>query len=239
MTLAISLPEDYHLLVKTGQTVDFDTPFAEKKTVSEIHISVSTKLDIPPVKIFNYLKKFVGDDVKKNEILAVKKSFFSTKKVISDNQGKIKEVDHNTGEIVITTAGNKKNIILSWIKGEITDIKKNRVSIKVKESREFPLRKTTGDFGQEVFYLKNKDFQPSFTQELSGKILFGESLTSYLQSKTEALGINGYVTLATLPEESELPYAYLKSTDDVNQIFSLNFPYCLVDSKSSKITFYR
>jgi len=60
MLIIIPLSISDHCLLKEGQTVDFDTPFLQKRIEEEVNISISKNLNVPPQKIFHYLKKFVG-----------------------------------------------------------------------------------------------------------------------------------------------------------------------------------
>ena len=101
MTIELKIPFSVHLLVKEDQLVDFKTPFFEFKTKKDINISVAKKLSIKPDKIFRYLKKLVGETIEKGEIIAEKKTFLSSKKIVSSHSGLIKEINHDLGEITL------------------------------------------------------------------------------------------------------------------------------------------
>lgn len=236
MIITIQIPEGAHVKVKAGDILDIGVSLFEIFAKSDYVISFAQKLGVEPSKIFHFLKKFVGEDVKKGDILAVRKSILSIRKVTSDYEGKIKEIDHLEGNIIITTKGNKKTVNSS-VKGEVTEIKDKKILIRVKEGKEFDLKKSSADFGGKTIYLKNPSIGVS--NELSGNILVSESVSSYNQSKMEALGIAGYVTLMKLPEETDILYVQLKTIEDLKEIIKNTYPYCFVDAKSSKIIFYK
>ncbi len=133
-------------------------------------------------------------------------------------------------------AQGKKNTMNSYVRGEAVEVKDKQISIKVKEGKEYDLKKSSSDFGGKVFCLKNP--ANLSRSEIGGKILVTESISSYNQSKMEALGITGYVTLMKLPEETELPTAQIKTIEELSSIMKHIYPYCYIDSKSSTIIFY-
>lgn len=237
MLLTIAIPENTKALVKTGQKIDLATPLFESKTSTEIVIPITKKLNIPPDKIFHCLKKFVGEEVKEGDILAIKKTFFSPKKIVCQCSGIIKEIDHHRGQLILNSYKDKKRIINSFVIGETVEIEKNTLKIKIKEGKEFSLKKSSEKaFGGEVFYLHpNSNFTSS---EIKNKIIIAESLSSYLQSKAEAIGSLGFVTLRKTDDMILLKFAQLKNIDDIKKIFVLNFPYCFIDAASFRIVFY-
>ena len=239
MILTISIPSDGKCLLKPGQIVDFDTDFLENKLNSEITINVSKKLGIASDKIFNYLKKFVGDPIKRGEIIAEKKGLISNLTVESNYTGFIKEINHYDGNVIISSSGGQQtNKIKAFFKGEVVDLNKNQLKIKVGHLQEFNIKLVTDNFGGQTFYLKDAT-KPIFSLQTSNKIMVIESITAYLKTKAEALGIKGFVTLKTPPQESNLPKAQIKNIEDFKKVLHLNFPYCLVDKQYSKIYFYR
>ncbi len=236
--MIITLPSSYKedLLVKVGQKVDFKTPFFKKKIQKEIGLSLAEKLRISPQKIFVYLKKFVGEKINKGEILAEKKTLFTVRRYRSEYQGEIKEIDHQEGKVLIKINSGKDEFVTAPFKGEILEIDKETIKIKVNRGKEFTAKEITADFGGEVTYLKPTT--EYCEEEINNKIVVGQSLSSYLQVKLEALGVKGFVLLHRLPEKTDLPWGQLKNITDWEKIIAANFPYCLVDKKNSKIYFY-
>ncbi len=239
MILSIQIPAGSHVKVKAGEIIDFKTPLFEIVSNAEYSIPLAQKLGVSPSRIFHHLKKFVGEEIKKGDLLALKKELFSTKRVTSDYDGKIQEINHTEGTIIITIKG-KKTLTYSPIKGEVAEIKTKEIAIHVKEGKEYELKKASQDFGGEVYYYANSPaYQLVSSLDVSNKILIAESLSAYVQSKMEALAIIGCVMLAKLPEDSDRPYAQIKRIQELSNIMKNEYPYCYVDSKSSKIFFYK
>src|SRR3989339_1649890 len=138
MLITIALTDSDRCLLKEDQEIDFDKPFLQKKVEEEINISIAKNLDVPPQKIFHYLKKFVGESVEKNDTLAINKGIFTTKKIISKYSGLIKEINHSDGSITILSKTETENTVNSYFKGKINKIKKNELSIEVNKGEEFP-----------------------------------------------------------------------------------------------------
>lgn len=238
MIILIPIPEHSKCSLKNGQNIDIGDPYIEFFTQSLIDIPLAKKLKIPPASIFKYIKKFVGESLKKSEVLAIKKGFFSSTKILSEYDGIIKEIDHNNGQLIIEVEGSDKKKVPSYFKGEIISISKNEIQLKVKSGKEYDLKNSVGDFGGKTMYLTNSDVN-SITAECSTSICIAESLTSYIQSKTEALGVDGFVTLNSLPEKTNLPAALFKQIQDLKKVFEYKLPYCIVNGKKGTITFYQ
>src|SRR3989344_7551399 len=130
MNLSVTIPEDTKCLIKPGQFVDFNSPFLENKITSDITIPVSDKLHIPSDKIFNYLKKFVGDPIEEGEVIAEKKSLINNYTVVSSSKGVIKEINHQTGEITVSTTGIQSGYSKAYFKGEVVELEKKQLKIK-------------------------------------------------------------------------------------------------------------
>lgn len=238
MFLNIPIADDVNCLLKTGQTVDFNSPFLEKKSTTDLSVEVAMKLRIPSHKIFNYLNKFVGDTVKKGDILAKKKALLNNAVVVSESEGVIKEINHLDGKIIISAENSKINRINAFFKGEVVELKKNNLKLKVGQLHEFNLKIASDYFGGEAFYLKDSS-NPMFATQTSNKIMIIESVASYIITKAEALGIKGFITLKNPPQDSILPKGQIKNIDDFNKILHLKLPNCFIDKYNNKIYFYR
>ncbi len=238
MVFSIHVPDGIKLLIKSGQNVNFDTPLYETATQEDFDIQVARKLGVPPNTIFRYLKKFVGEDIKKGEILAVKKTFFTTKKIQSDSDGMIKEINHTFGSLRITASSTVKNRIKAYFKGEITEIKNGAIHVKIKEGQSYPLKKASESFGGETVYVAKTNENMLSEETCETKVAVAESLSSYTLSKLEALGTKGIISLQNLEITTTLPIAQIKMIDDMNEILKQKFSCCTVDHKSSTITFY-
>lgn len=237
MLISVPISVFDHCLLKEGQPVDFDTPFLEKKIEEEINISIAKNLNVPPQKIFHYLKKFVGESIEKNETIAINKGIFTTKKIVSNYSGLIKEINHSDGSITISSKTKIDNTVNAFFKGKVNKIKKNEVSVEVDKGEQFPAKNVSHDFGGKTFYSdNNSDF---LSENLFNSIVVCDSITSYLKTKAEALGCHGFLSLTKLTCESEILYAQFKNINDYKKIIKLKFPYCTIISTSSMIYFYQ
>lgn len=237
MIISYPIPDDSSLLVKDGDKLDFNSPLFEKKTTKQISIDVAKELDINPKNIFRHLNKLVGEKIEKGKTIAVKNNLFSTNKVHSPEEGIIKEIDHNRGVVTIETSDKKKNKLFSPFKGEVEKVEKHLIKIHLSKAEEFDIKKASSDFGGEVFYLNPKSQFSS--DEISNKIIFSENVTPFIEIKTEALGVKGYITFQPLTETTESSTAILKNIEDYKKILKLNYTYCTIIAKSAKIYFYR
>lgn len=237
MHITIPLSESDNCLLKEGQEVDFETPFLQKKVEEEINISIAKNLNIDPQKIFNYLKKFVGESIEKGETIAFNKGIFSTKKIISKYSGLIKEINHSDGSITILSKTEAENTINSYFKGKVNKIKKNELVINVDKGEEFPGKNIFTNFGGKTFYSdENSNF---ILENLFNSIVVCEDITSYYKAKAEALGCQGFLSLSKIDEESELPTGQLKNINDYKKIIKSKFTYCTILNNSGTIYFYQ
>lgn len=239
MDIFISFSGDDKCILTKGQSVDFTTPFLAKKAVQDVKISISRKLQIAPDKIFKYLKKFVGDDVKKGELLAEKKSFLSTKKVKSEVAGRVKEINHFEGNLVISQIESELQQVPAYFKGEVSEILNNGIKLKAKDVKSFELKSATKTIGGECIYIKGRGSTSGVNVDFSAdKILVIGSISPYLQRKAEALGIKALITSKSNSIDPHVPQAQIENDLDFSKILDLSLPYCFVDKQSSRIYFY-
>lgn len=239
MHLKISIPEMGECLLKVGDSVDFSTPFVLVNKAVEIQIPIAQKLGIKPDKIFRHLKKFVGEKLAKGDVIAAKKGLFSTQKIHAPSEGLIKEIDHEKGLLVVEITSDEKNNLNCYFKGEIHEIADKSVTIKVSKGIEVALKKTETNFGGAVFYFKSPETVDKVSaEEINDKIVIAEELGDFHQTKIEAMGSRGFVTLVNLNDKPSVPHAMIKQIEDMKKIFEHEYLYCLIDSGYSKIYFY-
>jgi hypothetical protein len=237
MIITIPLSVSDNCLLKEGQEVDFETPFLKKKTEEEVSISIAKNLNVSPQKIFHYLKKFVGESIEKNETIATNKGMFTTKKIVSKYSGLIKEINHFDGTITILSQEETENTVNSYFKGKVSKIKKNELSIEVSKGEQFPGKNIDQNFGGKTFYVdENLNFN---SENVFNSVVVCENITSYYESKAEALGCHGFLSLSKLAEESEIPYAQFKNISDYKKIIKAKFSCCTILNSSGIIYFYQ
>lgn len=236
MFITIPLSISDHCLLKEDQVIDFETPFLKRKVEEEINIPIAKNLNVPPQKIFHYLKKFVGESIKKNEMIALSKGMFTTKRVISKYSGLIKDIDHTSGSITILSETEAENTIDSFFRGKVSKIKKNELIIEVKNGEQFSGKNISQNFGGKVFYSdENSVF---YSESVSNSVIVCENISAYYKSKAEALGCRGFLSLSKINEDTGIPYAQLKTVSDYKKIVKTKFTYCTIISNTSTIYFY-
>lgn len=238
MQFFIKIPENADLLLKNGQSVDFDTPLMNSSQVTQLKIELAKKLSIPQDKIFRHLKKFVGDSVTKGDPLAIKKDFFSTKKINSPVDGVVKEIDHVEGVLLIDTQTESKAEVYCYFKGEVIEVGTDHIELKTGKGIETSLKKTELSLGGKTCYITSTVEEDLKKLEIENSVVVTEALSSYLQAKCEALGARGFVTLMKLPDQSGVPSVIIKEINDFKKIVHAAHPYCTVDAGSDTIYFY-
>lgn len=239
MIIDLPIPENSNVLVKKGDKINFDNYLFDSNFSEKIKINIADELKIKPEKIFHYLKKLVGEEVKKDDILAYKNNFLSSKKILSPTDGIIKEINHNQGILIIEKKSQEKSKIVSFVKGTVESIEKNFIKIKLNKAQSFSLKnKSDVNFGGEIFLFNSSLFFQIKNENIENKIIIAEKLSSFEQIKLEALGAKGFVTLESLTEKTNVPYLRLKNIDDIKKILKNNFSYCTVIENSDKIYFY-
>lgn len=238
MKLIFTIDGDGDLLLKTGQKVTFKDPLVKKKVPSEIKIPIASSLGISPNAIFKALKKFVGDEIKKGELIAEHKSLITTKHYKSEHDGIIKEINHEEGVIVIETLSNVDDIIFSFFQGQVINVENREITLEIEKYKEFEIQSISEDFGGELLHVSSETFIKLSEDEVKNKIVSSEKLLPYEQIKLETLGANGFITLKATTESKSVPAVVLKNNNDLDTIKSTKFPYCLISKKHNKIYIY-
>lgn len=239
MTITIPVPPDIKLLIKDNQMVDFKTPLWQKVSKNEVTIPVAKDLSIEAGEIFLHLTKVVGEEIKKGELLARKKTILGEKKYLSEYDGVIKEIRHEDGSIVIGTSEDKAVKTLSFFKGEVENASKTEIKLKVKKAEEFELKEASSYFGGEIVFSDESSLPNLNPEDIEGKIICIRSLKPYNVAKLEVMGARGFVSQEALSQKSSLNFAQIKKPSDWETIHSLNLPYCLISKKTTIIYFYQ
>lgn len=239
MDIVITLPKKSKCLLEVGQSVDFETPFCRSSKPIEVELMIAKKLGIQPAKIFRHLKKFVGENVEKNEPVASKKNLFTTHKILSEYDGIIKEIDHVKGVIIMKVISEEQEVIPCFFKGVVHAIDESSVSLKVKHGVQVDTASCFGTTGAEVFYYPNGKSYEAEIGDIESKIIVAEELSDYAQTKLEAMGVTGIIFAHALSQPPTIPYAQCKIEADFKKITDEKYPYCLIDDACSRIYFYR
>jgi hypothetical protein len=99
------LPTPGEVLVRLGDRVKEDTPIARGRVrnTEMVEIRVDQKLGVDPFNLSGYMLKKEGDAVKKDEVIALRRSFFgtSTKICRSPLDGTIEAFSKTSGKVLI------------------------------------------------------------------------------------------------------------------------------------------
>jgi hypothetical protein len=238
MKIPVPIPPHADLLVKKGDTVDFSTPFIRSAVVEEIKISLASNLGFDPGKIFMYLQKFVGDEIKKDELLAEKKTMLSTKQYYSEYDGRIKEINHYDGSITLESRLDQVSERTCYFKGKIVEIEDQQIILEVKQGKLLPLRESVDAFGGRVYFY-DVSLAASVTEEnIDGSIVVSEKIPSYDLAKLDALGAAGFVTLHPVEDDTTIPVAAFKQIADYETTVKQQFSCCITGSDHITIYFY-
>ncbi len=232
MTLDIAVDPEKKLAIKVGDEVNLSTPLYKGKEKSEERICVAELLAIHPKKIFNHLKKNVGDRVKEGDLLAERKSFFSDKKISSHIEGIITEVDHIEGVVLIETE-KKSTFETCWFAGHVEEISKKNVHIKIGKHTQYEAKYVEKDFGGAIWLFANySTTAPEFPVGIA------ERANEYEVAKLEALGGGGLITSYKFESATQLPKAEFKLKSSYEELQSKQFSYCFAQAHHSTIIVY-
>lgn len=210
ITIKLAIPPKTILKVNAKQLVKFGQPIFEKKVSIEKSLNIAKILKIPPQKIFQVMKKNLGDFIKKGEIIAEKRGFFS-KRITAKEEGIIKEINHQTGEIILEVFSQKNEKIPSFFSGTIIEIDKDFFTLQIKSQMMFSAEKISKDAGGEMFFLDEKENFFDLTEEkVTKKIVFCQKISPHVVAKCEALGAAGFV-FSLEKIKTEIPFAVVKN----------------------------
>ena len=237
MKIPVKIPENSELLIKSGQTVDLETPFHRSKGKKMTRIPLAEILGFKPEKIFMVLKKVVGDTVKKGDLLAEYQAMFSTKQYLSAVAGIIKEIDHNLGTVTLELDSEDSKVTMCFFNGLVDAIMGDHIEVKVKRSQKFDTRETKHYIGGPVYYI-NEINQPLTEENISKKCIFGVSINTMDQSKLETLGARAFITHINNSQNLNIKQIILQNSDDFEHIQKEQYPFCIMGVDKKSIYFY-
>lgn len=125
------LPLPGEVLVNRGDKVNYRDIVARTKLPGDIHIvSAAAILGVEPEELMMYVKKKIGDPVKKNEVVASYRAFFGLLKseVKSPAEGYVEHVSEVTGQIIIREPPIPVELD-AYIPGIVTEIVSNEGAV--------------------------------------------------------------------------------------------------------------
>lgn len=241
-TFDIIVPAQWDILVKEGTKVNLLTSLAQ------ISVPASAPQTIPlakivgfsPGSIFKHIKKGVGAVIKKGEVIAQNKSFFSSKTYIADADGMITHIDHVTGEIIYEQVlpDASASAIMSMAEGTVVDIKPGRLSIKVSKTLEVDLNQAVADrLGGRVVIPVSGSMMVLKQEDIASNIVVADALDEYSISKCEALQALAFVTPTQIT--SQITTYTLKDPQTYADIVDFAPTYVYANPSETKLIFYK
>lgn len=247
MLITLTLPNNAIVKVKQGDQVTFgDRLYQIINKKDEIKLNIAKNLHIQPQHIFRYLQKMIGEEIKKGETIAKKKGVLATKKLVSQYEGLLKEIDHQTGEITLSVSPSENQIdntqakiVDSNFKGILASVGKEEISIEVVgEGKKIDLKEINRDGAGEIFHFKDAGFYFTIGEDqIREKIIAIEELKSHIEAKCEALGGGGFIFLKG-EVSTELPAAKIKNIDDYHHLVTSGKKYIIFSKKERVAIIY-
>ena len=237
MNLTVMIPSHGELLIKSGQKVDFTTPFIRTAQARRVALPVSSVMKSSPKNIFRVVKKGVGDTIAQGDLLAEHKTFFSTRQYFSDVPGTIVHIDHEQGTVVIEEQTGSDEMLHCFFTGEIEDIDNQKINLKVQHTHPIALASKARHNGGLLYYLNatTSDFTEA---DIINNYIVTEMIDTMQMAKLETLGAQGVILPKKQHGMEQLNHLILQNEEDYKHIVTHNYPYCLVTPEQDTIIFY-
>jgi len=237
MKIKAKIPEKAKIMVKPGQKVDFTTPLAETTEKQMIYIPIAEMLGFDAKNIFHHLKQVIGDQIQKGDVLAEKKSLFTTQQYLSEVSGILREIKHDTGIITIEKEMNNNHVLNCFFVGEISEVYDGYLELTVEDVHITKLQEETPYFGASMYYI---DPTGKYSDaDLDGACVFAPEFDPLDTVKIETLGAQGLITKTKFPSETVIHQIVLKDEKDFAHIQKKEYPYVLIGHEPMTILFYK
>lgn len=221
MQVTLTIPNNAELVVERGVNIQQGEPWYRIPQKKDIVVNVAQKFKIRPDAIFNYLTKVVGEEIKQQDLLALKKSLFSTKRILSDHDGIIKNINHQTGEITLQIDKNDRATVAAYFNGLVKGIDGKRVTVTIEKGESFVLKECQTDWGGECFYFNEPELYFKLSEEdMKNKAVIIETLKPHIAVKCEALGALGFACCQK-DYRPDRPHAIFQKIDDYKRLLHL------------------
>ena len=196
------LPAKGKVMVKIGDQVEHDDDIAQCLIINPniCEVRIFQELGVDPIRVERYLLKNEGDQVKKNEIVALRKYFFGMKTKISKSpiDGTIEEFNKLSGRIFVRETPIEVKV-KAHIPGTITEIIPDEGAII--ETKAVTLKGVFGIGGEKTGILEiavenpiQELTQNDLKSSMKGNILLGGSfVTLEALRSAEKIGVSGII----------------------------------------------
>ncbi len=237
MKVPVKIPQNADILIQTGQNVDFNTPFYQKKGRKKLEVPLARSLNFNPEKIFMILKKVIGDTVKKGELLAENKAFLSTKQYFAESDGVISEVNHNTGTLVLEIDTDDNHVMNCFFTGAVDAIHEDHIEIGVKHMKKFEIMEPAKEYsGAQVFYLQHQ--AQCAEEDVENHFVCTSIIDPLAHIKIEAFGAHAYITDTKKDVHGTIKQLVLLNPEDFQDINEHKYPYCIIGLDNNSIYLY-
>ncbi len=195
------LPLTGEVLVKKGDKVTSTDIVARTYLPGNVEtVNVANRLGMPPEDVKNFMLKKVGDEVKKDEVIAEMKQLFGLFKsqATSPVEGTVETVSEVTGQVIVREPPNAVEVN-AYVDGEVAEVYENEgVAIQ-----------TSGSFIQGIFGIGGETYADlitvstdhkevlevgKITEACKDKIIIGGSLvTAAALKKAIEVGAKGVI----------------------------------------------
>ncbi|MFH1186956.1 MAG: hypothetical protein V1697_02145 [Candidatus Levyibacteriota bacterium] len=205
-SLPISLPDGFSIKTSVGSDVKTGDILAEKKSSKDVIVPLAEKFEISPKKVFDVLKKGLGDKISKGELLAEKKGIFGKKTAVSQFEGTILRLEEKTGRLHISSSEKGETEVLkSPIDGKITFCDNTKVVIETEKEAVFAVKSFGKETKGELIYLNNENNEKikfeDIDKKVCKKIILAKSFERAAFSKVFGLGALAAIGLEVLDED--------------------------------------
>ncbi len=237
-SLPIQLPQWFIALVNVGDTVKKGQVIAQlkekspqaKSTTSEVHqevsISLAESFGENPHKVGKYLLKSPGESISVGEVIAVKKSGITLKKIrlVSQINGIILRFERGSGQLIVRLPNSKmvtheeetitQKELLSPLDGKITVCDNQKIVLEAEGDALLGTKGSGAEVSGEIdsrFFEKRSVDEPVtgslIKRDLVDKILLVHAIEREALVKADAIGVKGVITTSITGED----IAYLQA----------------------------
>jgi len=237
MIVPVKIPSYTEILVKVGQRVDFTTPLLRRSTKKKAIIPIAEMMGFPSEEIFHHIKKTIGEQISKGDLLAEQKNVFSSKKYLSQIDGLLSEIDHTAGTLIIEQSSNGSEEIACFFSGEIEGVYDGYLDLKVHHAHKVDLSHPVSYFGSRIYYAP--DSGTSFQEEdIEGKCILIQDLNPMHSTKIEALGGQGLISKKKIALKSSLVQIIPQQEADFDMLLKKRFPFLIAGPEDCTLYFY-
>jgi len=239
MKVPVRIPQNSEVLVKSGQTIDFSTPFHTKKEKKKMDIPLASILKFKPEKIFMHLKKVIGDHIKPGDLIAENKAFLSTRQYVSQIDGIIREINHESGMLVVELETGQDSVVNCFFAGEVAALYDDHLELEVKDALKCELIDECSHYtGAPLSYLSTEQAVLLAEEDIEDRFIVTAVILPLDHIKIEAFGAKAYITDTKKQIEGKIHQHVVKNSDDFERVFRKKYPYALVGVDGKSIYFY-